>query len=144
MEIFVTADLHFNHVNIIKYCNRPFSDVKEMDQCLRDNWNSRINRRDTVYVVGDFAFVKSVNHLIDIRRGLNGNIHLVRGNHDSPGLLKKITNQNIFASIRDTNKFKYKDKLFVLSHILVYCYLSFFVTNLSFFVTNNGTLRFTC
>ncbi len=31
---FFTADLHFGHANIIKYCKRPFTDVAAMDRAL--------------------------------------------------------------------------------------------------------------
>lgn len=28
---FLTSDLHLGHKNIIRYCSRPFSSLKEMD-----------------------------------------------------------------------------------------------------------------
>ena len=31
MSIFLTSDTHFNNDNIIKYCNRPFLNHKDMN-----------------------------------------------------------------------------------------------------------------
>jgi calcineurin-like phosphoesterase family protein len=56
MNTFFTADPHFQHANIIKYCGRPFKDINEHDEMLIVNWNSVIMPDDLIYIVGDFGF----------------------------------------------------------------------------------------
>lgn len=46
---FVLADTHFGHANVIKYDNRPFADVNEMDNKMIQNWNSVVKPSDTIY-----------------------------------------------------------------------------------------------
>ncbi len=80
MRIFVTADLHLGHANIIKYCNRPFDNVIEMTDTIIKRWNERVKSEDLVYIIGDLLFNQSVNkNLINY---LNGRIILIEGNHD--------------------------------------------------------------
>lgn len=85
---FYIADLHFGHKNIIKYDNRPFDTVEEMDQCLMDRWNNAVGDNDTVYILGDVSWY---NRRIeeDIMSKLNGHKMLVIGNHDS-GLVQNV------------------------------------------------------
>ena len=40
MATFVCSDHHFNHTNIITYCDRPFDSVGEMNEFMIDAWNS--------------------------------------------------------------------------------------------------------
>ena len=37
MKRFVTADLHFDHTNIIKYCDRPFVSKEQMNYVIMKN-----------------------------------------------------------------------------------------------------------
>lgn len=79
---FFTADDHFSHINIIRYCDRPFKNANEMDEELISRWNSKVNKEDTVYNLGDMFFKMSLSHARYIRSRLNGHIHFIRGNHD--------------------------------------------------------------
>lgn len=80
--IFFTADLHLGHDNIRKYTNRPFSTVEEMDAKLIENWNRVVKPKDTVYILGDFAYRNSTHGLAWYRWQLHGEAILVVGNHD--------------------------------------------------------------
>ena len=54
-KIFITADLHLGHANIIRYCGRPYRDVNEMNEDLIRRWNSVVSDNDRVFFLGDFA-----------------------------------------------------------------------------------------
>lgn len=82
---FFTSDTHFGHANIIRFCNRPFKNVEEMDEVLIENWNQVVSDDDTVFHLGDFAFGGS-NVWKSIIPRLNGHINLIIGNHDRKNL----------------------------------------------------------
>lgn len=81
METWLTSDLHLGHENIIKYCDRPFQDVREMDGVIIDHWNTMVGPRDMVYVIGDVSFHSS-ERTVELVRSLNGYKVLLKGNHD--------------------------------------------------------------
>lgn len=65
---FFTADTHFNHSNIIEFCNRPFKNAEEMNEVLITNWNSKITDEDIVYHLGDFGYGE-LGTILDRLRG---------------------------------------------------------------------------
>ena len=79
--IYFISDTHFNHENIIKYCDRPFKDIKEMNETIINNWNEMVKENDIVYHLGDIA-LGDKKQLINIGSRLNGKKYLIKGNHD--------------------------------------------------------------
>jgi calcineurin-like phosphoesterase family protein len=81
-----TADTHFNHANVIKYCQRPFASVDEMNQALIDNINERVQPGDTLYHLGDFSFGRRDRKTNDAAKYLERirckNVMIIPGNHD--------------------------------------------------------------
>lgn len=112
--LYFTSDSHWGHANIIKYCKRPFNTVEEMNEGLIKAWNSVVGTSDTVYHLGDFAFGKCTpEEAANIASRLNGDIHLVRGNHE------EIATQYIpqrFLSIQDYLEIKHEKQLIVMCH----------------------------
>lgn len=96
-NIWFTADTHFGHANIIKFCNRPVSSVNEMDEMLVERWNERVKAGDTVYHVGDFAWKNHADYL----KRLHGKKHLVLGNHDSLSQMVGLKGRGGWESIWD-------------------------------------------
>ena len=104
-KIFLVSDLHLDHKNIIKYCNRPFKDVHEMNYWLIKNWNSTVRKKDTVYFLGDFALSRNNRQRVqNLIHSLNGRKIFIKGNHD-----RFIKSYHHFI-------LKYKGKYFYLVH----------------------------
>lgn len=80
-SVYFTADHHFHHKRIIEYCKRPFASVDAMNKELIALWNDTVAPGDLVYHLGDFGF-GSADKLTAIRKQLNGQIIMIRGNHD--------------------------------------------------------------
>lgn len=116
MSLFFTSDTHFYHTNIIKYCDRPFNSVKEMNQFMIDRWNSMINEKDTVYHLGDFALCGKSN-LEKLLNRLNGKIVLCAGSHDRISLFTKFPDK--IVEVKDINLIKIKGYTIFMSH---YCH----------------------
>ncbi len=114
-NVFFTSDTHFYHGNIIRYCDRPFLSVDDMNESLVNNWNCVVGPDDMVYHLGDVAFASQENTLKTLER-LNGKITLVLGNHDrSAGFYRRIKNNIVAVTKSMTLNLGGKDVL--LEHI---------------------------
>jgi len=79
--VYVYSDPHYYHKNIIKYTDRPFKDVEEMNSELIKRWNNTVSKEDKVFILGDFGFGNQ-EQMKEIVSRLNGYIVLIMGNHD--------------------------------------------------------------
>ena len=94
MTTWITSDLHFGHTNIMKFCPqsraRYKNDVDYMNEEMIREWNATIDSEDTVYILGDVAFLPAAK-AVSIMQRLNGTKILVEGNHD-----RKLLNDPVF------------------------------------------------
>lgn len=95
---FYISDLHFGHKNIIRYDNRPFKTVEEMDSALIENWNKAVTNEDMVWILGDISWYDD-NKTYEIFNQLNGTKVLIRGNHDNIKVGSK--SAKCFTSVQD-------------------------------------------
>lgn len=81
-EIRFTGDLHFGHENVIAFDNRPFKSVEEMDAEIIRRWNNKVGKGDLTYVLGDMIWKTRNDDAPSLIKQLNGQIILIKGNHD--------------------------------------------------------------
>lgn len=81
---YFTADQHFFHYKAIEYCNRPYKDVKQMNNDLTKKHNEVVPEDGIVYHLGDFAMLRKdqIMKIVPVMEKMNGQHHLILGNHD--------------------------------------------------------------
>lgn len=118
MATFFTSDTHFFHHNIIRYCERPFSDIYTMNEHIVESWNSVVKPNDTIFHLGDISFGYA-DETIEILSRLNGNKHLIAGNHDRNSKWASKNREEVltaFQSVSDYRRIKIDGMKFVLCH----------------------------
>ena len=109
-----TGDLHFGHRNCINFDHRPFKDIGDMDTTLIKLWNSRVDKDDDVWIVGDFCYRAGYQPNWYLRQ-LKGRKHLIIGNHDGV-LFNDKSAYRYFETIDTMKMITDKDKEIVLCH----------------------------
>lgn len=132
-KVFFTADTHFNHGNILRYCKRDglteseqellsknvdfrvsAESVKRMDDYLIDGINSIVGRDDTLWHLGDFCFASKHEYQTLAERYRNRihckNINFIFGNHDSRSLYQ------LFTSTGDLRRISVNGQDIIVAH----------------------------
>ena len=109
--IWFTADCHFGHTNIIKFCNRPFITVEQMNRQIIENFQEVVKEGDLTFFIGDTSF-NLVDKYLD---QIPGDKVLIRGNHDHRSY-KKWDFASPYCMIKDVHLLKHNGNKFFLSH----------------------------
>jgi len=91
-----TSDFHFKHKHAVEFNNRPWRQDENTERLI-DIWNSQVLPGDTVYHLGDFAFLNrnDLLTLIALVEVLNGTKVFILGNHDSERMWSKLRAENL-------------------------------------------------
>lgn len=127
--IYLTSDTHFNHKNIFgpegfEQTREHFSTVEEMNETIIENWNNKVTPEDTVIHAGDVALHAKPKELFNLLKGLNGNIEIVLGNHDSLSKHMKYLINNNYSYNRKPKfkihvvgkRIKFNKKVYYITH----------------------------
>jgi calcineurin-like phosphoesterase family protein len=115
------GDMHIGHKNCLDFDNRPFASIEEHDKYIMKMWNETVDIDDDVYILGDVSWYNSTK-TIEYFKQLNGNLHLIKGNHDT-NVLKNPDFRKLFVEITDYKEL-YLDKQtsVVLCHYPIPCF----------------------
>lgn len=131
-RVFFTADTHFGHGNILKYCNRPFLNEQEKkllaesdgrgtfkvsresidlnDTTIIKNINAVVGKDDILWHLGDFCFADYAGARRYRDRIACQNVYLIWGNHDKPYI------RDLFAECYNEKLIQYGDKKVLMHH----------------------------
>jgi len=118
-RIFLISDNHFGDYDgqrsVIEIFQRPFKNSSEMNAAMIKNWNDIVSPEDTVYHMGDFAWLK--DEMDKYANQLNGMKYYILGNHDFEGnrwwLNEKTFDDAVFPLM---SVLTYKNRDFLLLH----------------------------
>lgn len=78
--IWFTSDTHFGHENVLKFTDRPWETIWQMNDAIVDSINGRVAVDDELYILGDFSFKMTAQDAYGLRKRIAcRRIHLVPG-----------------------------------------------------------------
>ena len=81
-DTWFTSDFHLGHFNIIRYCNRPFADTREMDEVIVDRLNALVKPNDTLLAETEVSEEIHDNVAAYRNRLACQTVNFIDGNHD--------------------------------------------------------------
>lgn len=66
--IWFTSDTHFGHENVLKFTDRPWETIWQMNDAIVDSINGRVAMDDELYILGDFSFKMTAQDAYGLRK----------------------------------------------------------------------------
>lgn len=124
-NLYFCSDLHYNHANVIRFGNRNFDTVEEMNDSITRELMSKLKPDDILFTLGDdFWRVREADIAKYIDALPTKNLYKIMGNHDKYGYYwcgKLKDKYKMLADLIDI-QVKYKGKTYFvnLSHYPIY------------------------
>lgn len=74
----------------MRYDNRPWANVADMEREMIELWNKTVSPSDEVYILGDVVWSNKYEVWKEIFQKLNGTKFVVKGNHDKTEILNRL------------------------------------------------------
>ncbi len=86
-SVFLMSDLHYGHANVLKFGEgRNFSDLKEMNQYIKDTLSRTIKPEDILFDLGDLFWKTPQEELYEVCSLFPPETYKILGNHDKESL----------------------------------------------------------
>ena len=117
-HVWVCADWHFNHDREFIWGARGFENVEQMNNAIIQRHNQLVHPDDDVYVLGDLMLGAKfgLEAGLNLINQMNGNLHLIRGNHDTDNRWQAYTDLFDVVALDNAVYLKYLGYHFYLSH----------------------------
>lgn len=111
------SDLHIGHENVLRFDQRPFENMFQMENVIIDNWNKTVKKHDRTYILGDTIWSPKFKDWKEFLDKLNGQKVLIVGNHDAKEqTLAKLKKEKVILDYKYMDVINVNDKKVILSH----------------------------
>lgn len=114
-QVWFTSDWHFYHDREFLYKPRGFNSIYEMNDAIISRHNEVVQPEDDVYVLGDCILNDNDAGIRAIKQ-LKGQLHIVRGNHDTNTRMDLYDKCWNIVEITEGQHFKWNGYHFYLNH----------------------------
>lgn len=116
MEYF-SSDWHIAHKNILKYDNRDFKTIEDMNHHIISNATKQLKEGDKFYYLGDFC-LGSMNVAEGCLKSLSytgAELFFIKGNHDKSDMVKLYEKYGTYFGEKKTIKISHEGEIYMIT-----------------------------